>query len=148
MHIFAPSNNLVVEASEIARNANGDNSDMTSVRKAFNQVSWILENGNFKFNKGNRGNRRADNFDAISSAKHTVDENKLFHHVNKKVSMKSKKKGNKLKKIRSDTGDMPHPYALNAMVSKKHITSENNHLESFDENESNTSVKNIGECKA
>jgi hypothetical protein len=144
MHIFAPVNNLAgIEQSEIAKNAN-ENSEMTSIQNAFKQVSSVLDAGNFMFNKNKRQQDHKNNFDAIN--KSTTADNMLFNKVNKNSTMKNPKhvKHYKLKKIRSDTGDLDHPYALNAFTEGKRAPSEHKNIEPFDVNESSGSIRNIG----
>ena len=86
MHIFVQPKRFasVAEPSEIARNVGAGDSDMTSIRHAFNQVSSLLEAHNFKFNKVNRNKRAGDNCidNAVKQASKTSDDqNKLFSNT-------------------------------------------------------------------
>lgn len=114
------------EPSEIAKNAPEGNSDMTSIRHAFNQVSTALDSHNFKFNKAKalkkhneNGFMVQDNFNMKGG-----DENKLFQPVNKNKSMRQKKHKHKKLKNRSDTGDVDPPKALHSYIANKYAPSE------------------------
>lgn len=145
MHIFAPVNNLGgVEASEIAKNAN-ENSDMTSVQRAFNQVSSVLESGKFRFNKNKRQQSGKIDFDAIKQP--NTGENILFNKVNKNLTLRSQNKHIKhlkVKKLKSDVGDDHHPYMLNGLQPKIRAPSEYKNIEPFEENDDSESMRNVG----
>jgi len=74
MHIFTPAPRLgSAEPSEIARNINAGDSDLTSIKNAFLQVSSIIEAHNFRFNKA----RRPGSID-INEDKKTYEDNRYF----------------------------------------------------------------------